>query len=102
MGPPVLRPDGTVFQAGATQYTAILGSDLKWSRGPGFPKDKNGTQLVMYDAPAGLLAGPTNGYGTPATFLELTPAPSNAFVPVPGVSYANALPTSGGEMLVLP
>jgi hypothetical protein len=27
MGPAILRPDGTVFQAGATPYTAILGTN---------------------------------------------------------------------------
>jgi hypothetical protein len=110
MGPAVLRPDGTVFQAGADPYTAILGTDLKWTVGPSFPNDSNGNPLMIEDGPAALLpngnvlmvTSPGRDTG-PGVFFELTPAPSNSLVEVPGVSYASKMQGSGyGEMLVLP
>jgi len=72
MGPQTLLGDGTVFLAGANQYTAIYnpGSN-SWKAGPNFP---NGVDMA--DGPSTLL---TNGkvilatspgcYNTPATFL---------------------------------
>jgi hypothetical protein len=109
MGPSILRPDGTVFAAGATQYTAILGTNYTWSRGPGFPTDHGGSQLVMNDGPAALLPNgnvvmmASPGQGTiPAVFLELTPDPQNTLVEVPGVSFAGSLTSNSGQMLVLP
>ena len=118
MGPAVLRPDGTVFQAGANQYTAILAAvttvppptnPSPWSAGPNFPLDSNGIQLEIYDGPAALLpngnvlmmASETETT-PPATFLELTPAPQNQLVVVPGPPYANNLSSNEGQMLLLP
>jgi hypothetical protein len=114
MGPAVLRPGATpaswtVFQAGATQYTAILGANFAWNRGPGFPIDSSGKQLRMEDGPAALLlngnvlmmAAPGQITGH-VTFLELTPDPSNVLLQVPGVSYSTGLFGNAGEMLVLP
>ena len=58
IGPQVLRPDGTVFVAGADQYTAVYSIRRhKWTQGPNFPV-VNGRQLDMTDGPATLL---TNG-----------------------------------------
>jgi hypothetical protein len=60
IGPQVLRPDGTVFVAGATGHTAIYippaggtGTDT-WSVGPDFPASVTG-QLIAWDGPACLL-----------------------------------------------
>ncbi|HEY1869113.1 MAG TPA: hypothetical protein VGG70_12520 [Candidatus Cybelea sp.] len=76
MGPQVLTGDGTVFIAGADQYTATYnpGSN-SWKSGPNFPV-VNGQQVDIADGPATLL---TNGkvmmaaspgcYNTPTTFL---------------------------------
>jgi hypothetical protein len=111
MGPAILRPDGTVFQAGANvnSATAILGTDYKWTVGPTFPKDRLGNVLTISDGPAALLpngnvlmmAAPGRDTG-PGTFLELTSG-TNQLVEVHGVSYANRIPGSSyGEMLVLP
>ena len=114
MGPAVLRPDGSVFQAGANQYTAILApvtivpppTNL-WTAGPNFPV-VNGQQLEIFDGPAALLP---NGnvlmmashceQCTPSTFLELTPAPQNQlFVDSPFIG--EDLSSNQGEMLLLP
>jgi hypothetical protein len=117
MGPAVLRPDGTVFQAGANQSgaTAVLDNSVypiqndKWVRGPWFPMDENGNQVRMLDAPAVLLPNGNvlmmtapNENTTPATFLELTPAPSNVLVEVAAVPYAPDLGSAHGSFLVLP
>jgi hypothetical protein len=59
IGPQTLRPDGTVFVAGATGYTAIYNTASgKWSNGPTFPV-VNGQQLDVADGPSSLL---TNGW----------------------------------------
>lgn len=58
IGPQVLRPDGTVYVAGASQHNAIYNSrNGHWSAGPDFPV-VNGQQLDVTDGPATLL---TNG-----------------------------------------
>lgn len=66
MGPAVLRPDGTVFQAGAVPQTAIYTSSTNtWAAGPNFP----GT-FDIADGPAAL---ETNGkvlmLASPGEFL---------------------------------
>jgi len=59
IGPMVLRPDGTVFAAGAAPagsagHTAIYNSKTgKWKAGPDFPK-VGGVALACDDAPAAL------------------------------------------------
>jgi hypothetical protein len=58
IGPQILRPDGTVFVAGADQHTAIYDSHSGlWAAGPDFPIVA-GQQLEIADGPATLL---TNG-----------------------------------------
>ena len=116
MGPAILRPDGTVFQAGADQYTAILSPITTlpplpnlWTAGPNFPLDSNGSQLEIEDGPAALLPNGNvlmmaseDETTPPATFLELTPAPQNQLVVVSGPPYANNLSSNEGQMLLLP
>ena len=116
MGPAILRPDGTVFQAGADQHTAILAritaippTTNPWTAGPVFPTDSNGKQLEIEDGPAALLPNGNvlmmaseDETTAPASFLELTPAPQNQLFVVPGVPYANNLSSNSGQMLSLP
>jgi hypothetical protein len=75
-GPQILRPDGTVFFAGASQHNAIYNTHTRqWSAGPDFPV-VGGQQLDIADGPAALL---TNGdvlmaaspgvYAAPASML---------------------------------
>ena len=118
MGPAVLRPDGTVFQAGGTivpsgGQSAIFDSNTNlWTAGPNFPADSNGNQLAIADGPAALLpngnvlmmasspGNPTDGsfffelqYGTiPAQLVQALTAPPNAKNDV----------SMDGHMLVLP
>ena len=118
MGPAILRPDGTVFQAGANQYTAILSpitaippTTNPWAAGPVFPTDSSRNQLVMDDGPAALLpngnvlmmASPCQSC-RPSTFLELTPGSSNPPNQLFAVSpfTGENLSSNQGEMLVLP
>lgn len=76
IGPQILRPNGTVFVAGATQHTAVFDTHTGlWSAGPDYPI-VGGLQLDITDGPAALL---TNGnvlvsaspgvYHAPATML---------------------------------
>ena len=55
IGPQVLRPDGTVFVAGASGHTGVydVAAGL-WAAGPDFPIT-NGVQLLNNDGPASLL-----------------------------------------------
>lgn len=117
MGPAILRPDGTVFQAGADKYTAILNPITtipptnQWTSGPVFPIDSNGNQLIMDDGPAALLpngnvlmmASPCQGCA-PSTFLELTPGSSNPPNQLVVVSpfIGENLSSNHGQMLLLP
>lgn len=61
MGPQVLRPDGTVFAAGATGYTAIyqppgnINRTGSWTPGPSFPDVVGQGQYDVADGPAALL-----------------------------------------------
>jgi len=75
-GPQILRPNGTVFFAGASQHSAIYNTHTRqWSAGPDFPI-VGGQQLDIADGPAALL---TNGdvlmaaspgvYAAPASML---------------------------------
>jgi hypothetical protein len=75
-GPQILRPDGTVFFAGASQHSAIYNTHThQWIAGPDFPIIGN-QQLDIADGPAALL---TNGdvimaaspgvYSAPASML---------------------------------
>ena len=55
IGPQLLRPDGTVFVAGADQHTAVFNTHSgQWSAGPDFPI-VGGQQLEIADGPASLL-----------------------------------------------
>jgi hypothetical protein len=82
VGPLVLRPDGTVFAAGAAPpntpgHTSIYNTATKkWKPGPDFPK-VNGVALACDDAPSAVeingnvlvMAGPPV-FGTGAVFFE--------------------------------
>jgi hypothetical protein len=78
VGPALLRPDGTVFQSGATGHTTIF--DLRtrqWRAGPEFPVIAGEGQLDQADGPAALLpngnvlvAASAGVFNIPAHFLE--------------------------------
>lgn len=56
IGPQLLRPDGTVFVAGATGATAIYDTKTKQiSAGPNFPKSPLGNVCTLSDAPGAVL-----------------------------------------------
>jgi hypothetical protein len=76
IGPQTMRPNNTVFVAGASQYTAIYdGNTGKWTQGPNFPII-NTQQFDVCDGPTSLLtdgavliASSPGCYATPAQFL---------------------------------
>jgi len=77
IGPQVLRPNNTVFVAGATGATAIYNATTStWSAGPTFPL-VNGQQVDCADAPGTLL---TNGRVMVVASPGLYTAPSSFFV----------------------
>ena len=56
LGPLLLRPDGTVFAAGATGHSAVYHQWTgKWTAGPDFPIIAGEGQLDVADGPAALL-----------------------------------------------
>ncbi|MGD0798642.1 MAG: Ig-like domain repeat protein, partial [Acidobacteriaceae bacterium] len=112
MGPAILRPDGTVFQAGAsganavyTPPTTLLGTGT-WTAAPSFPNIAGQGQLDIADGPACLLpdgnvlmAASPGAYNAPITFFEfdgtnLTQAPTE-----PDAAYE---PSYAGRLITLP
>ena len=104
MGPAVLRPNGTVFQAGANGGTAVYNlSTKKWTAGPSFPKGygvadgpaailPDGNVLVMASNISPCFKPPAKFYEFNGSTLTAAPNPPNASV---DSSYY-------GRMLVLP
>jgi hypothetical protein len=115
IGPAVLRPDGTVFQAGGTVVTisnhgesAIFDlNTYKWTAGPNFPNNSHADPLTIADGPAALLpdgnvlmmASSPSKLG--ATFLELQYL-TNSLVVVPAPPNAPNDVSMNGHMLELP
>ncbi len=115
VGPAVLRPDGTVFYAGANTCgpgfpgsTAIYDSDTgKWRAGPDFPDSLNiadGPAVLEPNGRVLMMASP--GYGNPpSTFLEwdgkdlatIEPSPNAA---MDGSFYGNFLVLPTGQILL--
>jgi len=110
VGPAVLRPDGTVFQAGAntcgTGHTAIYNSPTgTWAAGPDFPV----ANVSIADGPAALetngkvlMMGSVNE-NPPATFFEwdgtnLTVVPGPAGAANAGSFYGHLLPLPSGQI----
>ncbi len=111
MGPAVLRPDGTVFNAGATKYTSVYhpgadGATGTWVPGPNFPDITGVGQLDIADGPAALLpdgnvlmvASP-GSYETDSYFFEFDGTNLN---PVPGTPNAPSDSSYYFRMVVLP
>ena len=102
VGPMVLRPDGTVFAAGATTNNAVYTiATGKWTAAPKF-----GGALDVADGPAALLpdgnvlldASP-GIYKNGSVFFEWDGSALNS---VPGVPNGPGEPSYAGNMLVLP
>ena len=108
IGPQVLRPDGTVFAAGATGHTSIYNSRTgRWTPGPDFPLAPDGQQLAVTDGGAALLpngnvlivAAPTGAFNTGAHFFEFN---GRTLTEVTNRSDAGTAATFVYSMLVLP
>ena len=117
VGPSVLRPDSTVFQAGGTTMngsgeSAIFDtSTFQWTAGPKFPNNSQSHPLAIADGPAALLpngnvlmmasspAFPNDG----AVFFELQYLTNNlAPVTAPAPPNTSKDVSMNGHMLVLP
>jgi hypothetical protein len=112
IGPQVLRPDGTVFVAGATGHTSIYNSRTsRWTPGLDFPLASDGQQLGVTDGGAALLpngnvlvvAAPigdvSNPFKTGAHFFEFN---GRTLTEVTNRSDAATNATYVYSMLVLP
>ncbi len=110
LGPAVLRPNGTVFAAGANGATAVYNvSTGKWSRGPNFPPNSAGEgQDGVADGPAALLpdgnvlvmASNINPcFEPPSDFYEFN---GSSFVTAPAPPNAPNEVSYDGRMLILP
>jgi hypothetical protein len=104
MGPAVLRPNGTVFQAGANGLTAIYTvATGKWSKGPSFP-----LHFGVADGPAALLPSgnvlvQTSSidpcFEPPSIFFEFN---GSKLVSIPQPPNASVDASYTGRMVVLP
>ncbi len=111
IGPAMLRPDGTVFAAGATQFTSVYhpGVDGKtgtWVPGPDFPVIAGVGQLDSADGPSALLpdgnvliATSPGVYFPPTYFFEFDGTNLNA---EPATPNAPNIPSYAERLLVLP
>jgi hypothetical protein len=111
MGPAILRPDGTVFQVGASGANAVytppstpMGTGT-WTAAPSFPTIAQG-QLDAADAPACLLpdgnvlvAVSPGAYNSPTSFFEFDGTNLN---PVPAAPGASGEPSYVGRLIMLP
>jgi hypothetical protein len=106
VGPAMLRPNGTVFYAGATGHTSIYrASNGQWTPGPDFPTVPEG-QLDVADGAAALLP---NGnvligaspllFSAPLYFFEFDGANLNPVVAPPNAPFDTSFVLN---MLVLP
>ncbi|MEJ0045546.1 MAG: hypothetical protein WDN04_04945 [Rhodospirillales bacterium] len=106
LGPQVLRPDGTVFIAGATGNTAVYTiKTKKWSAGPAFPK-VSGKSLDEADGPGSLLpdgnvllAASPGVFKNGVKFFEFDGTSLNA---VPGTPNAAGESSFQVRLLLLP
>ncbi len=106
IGPQILRPDGTVFVAGASGATAVYSTVTgKWVAGPSFPK-VGGQQVDIADGPASLL---TNGNVIMAASPGVYKAPSYFYIfngtklaPIPGPPNAPNDPSYAFRLMILP
>ena len=107
VGPALLRPDGTVFAAGATGHTAIYDTHHgRWKAGPDFPNIPGYGQLDVADGPAAILP---NGhvlvsaspglYNAPLYLYDFDGKSLTQVTAPPGGIYDSSYNTS---MLVLP
>src|SRR5438034_524460 len=101
VGPSILRPDGTVYQAGSTTHNSIYNvSGGTWTAAPDFPLG------VSADGPAALLPSGnvlvvTSGFFTaPSHFYEFTTG--NIFTAVPNQGRAGSDPSYVYRFLLLP
>jgi hypothetical protein len=107
MGPQVLRPDGTVFAAGATGHTAVYSSVTgTWKAATDFPV-ANGPQYDVADGPAALL--PSGKVLVAASPGVIPRTPTHLFVfdgaklqQVADTPNAASLSSYFGFMIVLP
>jgi hypothetical protein len=112
MGPAVLRPDGTVFAAGATGHTAIYTPPANpkqpgtWVAGPDFPVIQGQGQLDIADGPAALLpngnvlaAASPGIFNNPTHFFEFD---GTSLTEVAATPNARRITSFEGRMLVLP
>jgi hypothetical protein len=111
IGPQILRPNGTVFVAGATGSNVVYNTTTgKWSTGPMFPK-VNGKQLDVADGPDAVLPDgnvlivaspgdytpPERVFDFNGTTLTQVPNPPNASIVASNYVYLMVLPT--GQVL---
>lgn len=118
MGPQLLRPNGTVFVAGATGHSAVFHFTGEaamaatpvvgtWAKGPDFPII-SGPQYAVADGPAALLpSGKVLVVASPGIVPQTKPARFFVFdganlVPVAGPPNAASLAAYYGFMIVLP
>jgi hypothetical protein len=106
IGPQTLRPNDTVFVAGATGATAILNAKTGvWTEGPSFPI-VSGLQLDVADGPSSLLVDGTvmipaspGLYNAPTTFFLFN---GKKLKPIAGPPNAPNDSTYNIRLLVLP
>jgi hypothetical protein len=104
IGPAILRPQGSVFAAGATNRSAIyITSTGTWRSGPSFPTGygiADGPAAILPDGNVLVQTSPiTPCYTAGSKFFEFN---GTTLTLEPGTTYAAQDPSFVGRMLVLP
>ncbi len=100
VGPLLLRPNGTVFAAGATKNTAIYNTaSATWSTGPSFPQgvSADGPAVVLPDGDVLVPSSPF--FQPPEHFYDFNGSSFRLVTDPPG---ASTTPTFSNRMLVVP
>jgi len=102
LGPAVLRPDGTIFQVGATPNNDIFTpSTGKWTAGPVTPNgydEADGPAALLPDGNVLMQASP-GVFNTPSHFFEFN---GTTITQVNDTSDAATISSYDGRMLVIP
>ena len=106
LGPQILRPDGTVFAAGAIGHTAVYNIASKtWTAGPDFPKSganfydvADGPGVLLPDGNV-LVAASPGVFNAPTKFFEFDGKNLNA---EPATPNAASEPSFVVRLLILP
>jgi len=103
VGPAILRPDGTVYQAGATTHNSIYTvSTATWGSAPDFPLGEIADGPATLLPSGNVLVGTSGFFTAPTHFYEFSGISNTFSAALPGTANAGSDPTFVFRFLLLP